>query len=174
MPDNPTTSSEFPKAYEPQPIEPRWAQAWVEQQLFRADPKAPGPVFSIVIPPPNVTGSIHIGHMLDHTQIDMLTRWHRMRGYQHALAAGHGPCRHRHAGWWSANWPSKASEPRAIGREEFERRVWEWKAQSGGTIKRQMIRLGDSCDWSREKVHARSAGSTAPCSKRSCACTTRG
>ena len=70
----------IPKAYEPQEIEQRWARTWVEQQLFRADPQAPGPVFSIVIPPPNVTGSLHIGHMLDHIEIDILTRWHRMLG----------------------------------------------------------------------------------------------
>ena len=72
---------EIAKAYEPQQIEPRWAEFWVKEELFKADPNAPGPVFSIVIPPPNVTGSLHIGHMLDHTEIDMLTRWHRMRGY---------------------------------------------------------------------------------------------
>src|SRR6267154_1915315 len=72
---------EIAKTYEPQQIEPRWADFWVREQLFRADPNAPGPVFSIVIPPPNVTGSLHIGHMLDHTEIDILTRWHRMRGY---------------------------------------------------------------------------------------------
>src|ERR1700690_400750 len=72
---------EIPKAYEPHEIEQKWARAWVEQELFRADANAPGPVFSIVIPPPNVTGSLHIGHMLQHTEIDILTRWHRMRGY---------------------------------------------------------------------------------------------
>src|SRR5258708_5684206 len=72
---------EIAKAYEPQQIEPRWAEFWVQEQLFRADPNAPGPMFSIVIPPPNVTGSLHIGHMLDHTEIDILTRRHRMRGY---------------------------------------------------------------------------------------------
>src|SRR6266446_822796 len=72
---------EIAKAYEPQQIEPRWADFWVKEALFKADANAPGPVFSIVIPPPNVTGSLHIGHMLDHTEIDILTRWHRMRGY---------------------------------------------------------------------------------------------
>ena len=72
---------EIAKAYEPQQIEPRWADFWVKEELFKADANAPGPVFSIVIPPPNVTGSLHIGHMLDHTEIDILTRWHRMRGY---------------------------------------------------------------------------------------------
>ena len=72
---------EIPKGYQPQEIEPKWAEFWVAEALFRANPDAPPPVFSIVIPPPNVTGSLHIGHMLDHTEIDILTRWHRMRGY---------------------------------------------------------------------------------------------
>src|SRR6202140_2213488 len=72
---------EIPKAWEPQQIEQRWAKYWAEEKLFRADANAPGPVFSIVIPPPNVTGSRHIGHMLDHTEIDILTRWRRMQGY---------------------------------------------------------------------------------------------
>jgi len=72
---------EIAKAYDPQQIEPRWAEFWVKDNLFRADASAPGPVFSIVIPPPNVTGSLHIGHMLEHTEIDILTRWYRMRGY---------------------------------------------------------------------------------------------
>ena len=72
---------EIPKAYEPQLIEQSWAKKWADENLFRADVNAPGPVFSIVIPPPNVTGSLHIGHMLDHTEIDILTRWRRMQGY---------------------------------------------------------------------------------------------
>src|SRR5258708_17900713 len=72
---------EIAKAYDPQQIEPRWAEFWVKVNLFRDEVNAPGPVFSIVIPPPNVTGSLHIGHMLEHTEIDILTRWFRMRGY---------------------------------------------------------------------------------------------
>ena len=72
---------EIPKGYEPQLIEQRWAKRWAEEKLFRADVDAPGPVFSIVIPPPNITGSLHIGHMLNHTEIDIVTRWRRMRGY---------------------------------------------------------------------------------------------
>src|SRR6202044_3922256 len=80
---------EIPKAYEPQEIEERWAKAWYDENLFRAEnsgnPNVAGlaqPRFSIALPPPNVTGSIHIGHMLEHTQIDMLVRWHRMRGHR--------------------------------------------------------------------------------------------
>ncbi len=142
---------EIPKAYEPQAIEQRWARTWVDQALFRADVNAPGPVFSIVIPPPNVTGSIHIGHMLEHTQIDLLVRWNRMRGFNTLWLPGMD-----HAGIATQvvverELAKQGLKRQDIGREEFERRVWEWKAQSGGTIKQQMIRLGASCDWSRER-----------------------
>ena len=73
---------EIPKAYEPQEIEERWAKAWFDEKLFRAENSGDGPAFSIALPPPNITGSIHIGHLLEHTQIDMLVRWHRMRGHR--------------------------------------------------------------------------------------------
>jgi valyl-tRNA synthetase len=143
--------NEFPKAYDPRLIEPRWANEWVEKQLFRAGPKGPDKTFSIVIPPPNVTGSIHIGHMLEHTEIDVLTRWHRMRGFRTLWLPGMD-----HAGIATQVMVERELAKQnltreEIGREEFERRVWEWKARSGGTIKRQMIRLGASCDWSRER-----------------------
>ena len=71
---------EIPKAYEPQEIEERWAKSWFDQKLFRAEAQPGDKIFSIALPPPNVTGSIHIGHMLEHTQIDILVRWHRMLG----------------------------------------------------------------------------------------------
>jgi valyl-tRNA synthetase len=142
---------EIPKAYEPQEIEHRWAQQWYERKLYAAGPKGSGPTFSIAIPPPNVTGSIHIGHMLEHTQIDILVRWHRMRGYRTLWLPGSD-----HAGIATQvvverELAKKGLKRVELGREEFERRVWEWKAESGGTIKQQMIRLGDSCDWSRER-----------------------
>jgi len=148
---NASMTSEFAKAYEPQLIEPRWAQAWLEQRIFEAGPDSSGAVFSIVIPPPNVTGFIHIGHMLEHTQIDALTRWHRMRGERTLWLPGMD-----HAGISTQvvverELAKQSLTRKALGREEFERRVWEWKAHSGGTIRQQMIRLGDSCDWSREK-----------------------
>ncbi len=142
---------EIAKAYEPQQIEPRWAEFWVKEQLFRADVNAPGPVFSIVIPPPNVTGSLHIGHMLDHTEIDILTRWHRMRGYNTLYLPGTD-----HAGISTQRvvvrqLAEQGINYRDLGREEFVRRVWKWKEESGGTIQRQMREIGESCDWSREK-----------------------
>ena len=142
---------EIAKTYEPQQIEPRWAEFWVREQLFRADPNAPGPVFSIVIPPPNVTGSLHIGHMLDHTEIDILTRWHRMRGYNTLYLPGMD-----HAGISTQRvvvreLAKQGIDYRTLGREEFVRRVWKWKEESGGQITRQMKQIGESCDWSREK-----------------------
>ena len=142
---------EIAKNYEPQQIEARWAEFWVREQLFRADPNAAGPVFSIVIPPPNVTGSLHIGHMLDHTEIDILTRWHRMRGYNTLYLPGMD-----HAGISTQRvvvreLAAQGIDYRTLGREEFIRRVWKWKEESGGTITRQMKQIGESCDWSRER-----------------------
>ena len=149
---------EIPKAYEPQEIEERWAKAWYDENLFRAEnsgnPNVAGlaqPRFSIALPPPNVTGSIHIGHMLEHTQIDMLVRWHRMRGERTLWLPGMD-----HAGIATQfvverMLATEGVKRQDLGREEFERRVWKWKAESGGVIKQQMIRLGASCDWTREK-----------------------
>jgi valyl-tRNA synthetase len=142
---------EIPKAYEPQLIEKRWAERWVETGLFRAEESREGPVFCIVIPPPNVTGYIHIGHMLEHVQIDVLTRWHRMLGHRTLWLPGMD-----HAGISTQvvverELAKENLTRKQLGRQEFERRAWEWKASSGGAIKKQMIRLGDSCDWSREK-----------------------
>jgi valyl-tRNA synthetase len=142
---------EIAKAYEPQQIEPRWAEYWVKEELFRADPNAPGPVFSIVIPPPNVTGSLHIGHMLEHTEIDILTRWHRMRGYNTLYLPGTD-----HAGISTQRVVVKQLMDEGIdyhklGREEFEKRVWRWKEEAGSQITEQMRAIGESCDWSRER-----------------------
>jgi valyl-tRNA synthetase len=142
---------EIAKAYEPQQIEPRWAKFWVEEALFRADVDAPGPVFSIVIPPPNVTGSLHIGHMLEHTEIDILTRWHRMRGYNTLYLPGTD-----HAGISTQrvvvkNLADQGIDYKKLGREEFEARVWKWKEEAGGQIVEQMKGIGESCDWSRER-----------------------
>jgi len=144
---------EIPKAYEPQEIEERWAKAWFDEKLFRAENSGDGSgrTFSIALPPPNVTGSIHIGHMLEHTQIDVLVRWHRMRGERTLWLPGMD-----HAGIATQFVVERmlardGIKRQDLGREEFERRVWKWKAESGGVIKQQMIRLGASCDWTRER-----------------------
>ena len=142
---------EIPKAYEPQEIEERCAKAWFDENLYRAENSHDGPTFSIVLPPPNVTGSIHIGHMLEHTQIDIVVRWHRMLGDRTLWVPGMD-----HAGIATQfvverTLAKEGIKRQDLGREEFERRVWKWKAESGGAIKQQMIRLGASCDWSRER-----------------------
>jgi valyl-tRNA synthetase len=144
---------EIPKAYEPQEIEQRWAKAWFDGNLFRAENSRgdSGRTFSIALPPPNVTGSIHIGHMLEHTLIDVVVRWHRMRGDRTLWLPGMD-----HAGIATQfvverMLAKEGIKRQNLGREEFERRVWKWKAESGGVIKGQMIRLGASCDWTRER-----------------------
>jgi valyl-tRNA synthetase len=139
------------KVYEPQRFEPHWAQWWIDSGIFRANARSAGRVFSLVIPPPNVTGSLHIGHMLEHTEIDVTIRWHRMLGDNTLWLPGTD-----HAGIATQmvvarQLAEKGINYRELGREEFEKRVWEWKAESGDTIKRQMVRLGASCDWSRER-----------------------
>jgi valyl-tRNA synthetase len=142
---------EIAKAYDPQQIEGRWAEFWVKDNLFRADVHAPGPVFSIVIPPPNVTGSLHLGHMLEHTEIDILTRWHRMRGYNTLYLPGTD-----HAGISTQRVVVKYLMDQDIdyhklGRAEFEKQVWKWKEEAGNQITQQMKGIGESCDWSRER-----------------------
>ncbi|MEO8592444.1 MAG: valine--tRNA ligase [Candidatus Solibacter sp.] len=139
------------KVYEPQRFEPHWAQWWINSNIFRASPENPGRVFSLVIPPPNVTGVLHIGHMLEHTEIDVTVRWHRMLGDNTLWLPGTD-----HAGIATQMVVARQLKEegvnyRDLGREKFEERVWQWKGQSGDTIKRQMIRLGASCDWSRER-----------------------
>jgi len=142
-------------AYEPQRFEPHWAEWWIRSGIFHAAGKNSGaasrPVFSLVIPPPNVTGSLHIGHMLEHTEIDVTIRWHRMLGENTLWLPGTD-----HAGIATQmvverHLAEQGILRRDLGREKFEERVWQWKAQYGDTIKRQMIRLGASCDWSRER-----------------------
>jgi valyl-tRNA synthetase len=142
---------EIEKVYEPQRFEPHWAQWWIDSGIFQAHADSPAPMFSIVIPPPNVTGSLHMGHMLDHTEIDITTRWHRMRGFNTLWLPGTD-----HAGIATQmvverELAKEGLSRLGLGREEFERRVWAWKEQYGDRIKRQMIRMGTSCDWSRER-----------------------
>ncbi len=142
---------ELNKTYEPQEIEPRWAELWINRAWYRAALDSARPTWSLVIPPPNVTGSLHMGHMLEHTEIDALARWRRMSGDNVLWLPGTD-----HAGIATQmvverELAKQGLERRALGREEFLKHVWAWKEQSGGTIQRQMKRLGASCDWSRER-----------------------
>ena len=146
-------SHDLPKAYDPTAIEDRWAEYWVREQLFdvatpNGAPKAPP--FTILLPPPNVTGRLHMGHMLNQTEMDILTRWRRMSGDLTLWLPGTD-----HAGIATQMMVEKqlASEKTSrqeLGREAFIERVWQWKQHYGGAILDQMKRLGASVDWSRE------------------------
>jgi len=142
---------ELPKTYDPRTVEEPTYQRWLDEGLFRADARSGKPRWSMALPPPNVTGSLHIGHALDHTFQDYLARFHRMRGYEVLWLPGMD-----HAGIATQNVVERelAKEGKTrfdLGRDAFVERVWSWKAESGGRILGQMRRLGDSVDWSRER-----------------------
>src|ERR1700751_5410993 len=128
-------SRELPKSYEPGAIEARWAEYWAKENLFAVPPPLPGdtrPVFAMLLPPPNVTGRLHMGHMLNHTQMDIMARWHRMRGFATEWLPGTD-----HAGiatqmMVERQLASEGKQRRQMGREAFVERVWEWKRHYGG------------------------------------------
>src|SRR5579859_6893650 len=145
----------LPKAYDPSVIEQRWADYWVTEHLFDvATPEAgteqATKKFTQLLPPPNVTGRLHIGHMLNQTEMDILTRWHRMLGDTALWVPGTD-----HAGiatqmMVERQLKAEGTSRQALGREAFEARVWQWKQLYGGAILDQMKRLGSTVDWSRE------------------------
>jgi valyl-tRNA synthetase len=137
------------KVYEPQRFEPHWANWWVESGIFHADAHPGQPYFSLVIPPPNVTGVLHIGHMFEHTIIDAQVRWQRMLGVNTLWLPGTD-----HAGistqiMVERQLAEEGLTKHDVGREKFLERAWAWKEQFGGQILEQMKRVGDSVDWSR-------------------------
>ncbi len=141
---------ELPKAYEAKAIEAKWYTFWEEGHYFRADPLSKKPPYSIVIPPPNVTGVLHMGHALVNTLQDILIRWKRMSGYEALWIAGTD-----HAGIATQTVVERhlmatvGKRRSDYGREEFLKLVWEWKERSEKTILSQLRKLGCSCDWSR-------------------------
>jgi valyl-tRNA synthetase len=144
-------SEELAKAYQPHDIESRWYRAWEDGGSFGASPDPDREPFTIVIPPPNVTGALHMGHALDHTVQDFLIRRARMQGFETLWLPGMD-----HAGIATQNvlerlLKQEGTDRHELGREKFIERVWQWKEQYGGRIVGQMRRLGDSCDWSRER-----------------------
>ncbi len=145
------SGKQLEKTYEPKQVEDRWYRHWIGQGYFHAPLTHPGQPYTIVIPPPNVTGSLHIGHALNNTIQDILIRWRRMQGRNALWVPGMD-----HAGIATQNvverqLVAEGSSREQVGREQFVERVWKWKAQSGGTIIQQLKRLGASCDWSRER-----------------------
>ncbi len=147
-----STSMELAKSFEPAAIEARWYPEWEKNGYFKAgDDPAKSGNYCILLPPPNVTGTLHMGHAFQHTLMDALTRYHRMRGNNTLWQPGTD-----HAGIATQIVVERQLEAQKasrhdLGRDKFIERVWQWKEESGSTITRQMRRLGSSCDWERER-----------------------
>jgi valyl-tRNA synthetase len=153
----PSSDNNLPKAYDPSSIEQRWADYWVRERLFEVPTPEPGSPsanpaanFTMLLPPPNVTGYLHMGHMFEHTESDILMRWHRMLGDTALWVPGTD-----HAGIATQMLVERqlkveGTDRKTLGREAFTERVWAWKRQYGSAITDQMRRLGASVDWSRE------------------------
>ncbi len=142
---------EIAKSYEPKEVEQKWYTLWEERGYFRADEESTNPPFSIAMPPPNVTGSLHMGHALNMTLQDILTRWERMKGSNVLWLPGTD-----HAGIATQNvverqLAEQGKKRTDLGREEFERVVWQWKETAETNILSQIRKLGCSCDWSRQR-----------------------
>ena len=141
---------DLPKSFEPADIERRWYPFWESKGYFAATYDTSRPAFCVQLPPPNVTGTLHMGHAFNQTIMDALTRYHRMRGFNTLWLPGTD-----HAGIATQivverQLEAQGESRRDLGRAAFNEKVWTWKEQSGSTITRQMRRLGDSCDWGRE------------------------
>ena len=141
---------DLPKSFEPADIERRWYPFWESKGWFAATYDTSRPAFCVQLPPPNVTGTLHMGHAFNQTIMDALTRYHRMRGFNTLWLPGTD-----HAGIATQivverQLEAQGESRRDLGRAAFNEKVWTWKEQSGSTITRQMRRLGDSCDWERE------------------------
>lgn len=142
---------QLPKGYEPAQVEEDLYRFWIDKKLFQADVEAQGPPFCMVIPPPNVTGTLHMGHALNTTLQDILWRFYKMKGYNVLWVPGTD-----HAGIATQNvvermLAQEGIDRHQLGREGFIEKVWEWRAKYGGIIINQLKRLGAACDWSRER-----------------------
>ncbi|ROQ68957.1 valyl-tRNA synthetase [Streptomyces sp. 840.1] len=147
----PASNPELPTQYTPAEVEGKLYERWVERGYFEADENSDKPPYSIVIPPPNVTGSLHLGHAFEHTLIDALVRRKRMQGFEALYQPGMD-----HAGIATQNVVERelgkeGKSRHDLGREAFVERVWQWKDESGGQISGQMRRLGEGVAWSRER-----------------------
>ncbi|MBN1912932.1 MAG: class I tRNA ligase family protein, partial [Candidatus Omnitrophica bacterium] len=143
--------NEIPSRYDPKEVEDKWYKFWEDNNLFSAKACSSKNPFSIVIPPPNVTGILHMGHALNNTIQDILVRYHRAKGDESLWMPGTD-----HAGIATQNVVEKSLAKQGIsrkdlGREKFVEKVWQWKEQYGSTIIRQLKKLGASCDWARTR-----------------------
>jgi valyl-tRNA synthetase len=143
----PTLSSQ----YEPKDTEAKWQKAWEEDRVFKADPNHPGEPYCIVIPPPNVTGSLHMGHAFESSLIDTLVRYHRAIGRNTLWLPGTDHASIAVSTILDNQLKAEGKSRYELGREQYLERAWKWKEESGGTIVNQLRRLGVSVDWSRER-----------------------
>ncbi|MDT9177220.1 MAG: valine--tRNA ligase [Limnospira sp. PMC 1291.21] len=137
--------------YDPFSTEAKWQQYWEQKQVFKADPNHPGEPYCIMIPPPNVTGSLHMGHAFNNSLIDALIRYHRMRGYNTLYLPGTDHASIAVQTILERQLREEGKTRYDLGRDKFLDRAWQWKQESGGTIVNQLRRLGVSCDWTRER-----------------------
>jgi valyl-tRNA synthetase len=141
----------LPSLYDPFTTEAKWQKFWEDNQVYQADPDRGGEPYCIVIPPPNVTGSLHMGHAFDNTLIDSLIRYHRMKGYNTLYLPGTDHSGIAVQAILEKQLKAEGKTRYDLGRQKFLERAWQWKAESGGTIVNQLRRLGVSVDWSRER-----------------------
>ena len=144
-------TTNLPSVYEPFSTEAKWQKFWEEKLLYKADPSKSGEPYSIMIPPPNVTGKLHMGHAFDNTLIDCLVRYHRMKGDNALYLPGTDHASIAVQTIIEKQLKEEGKTRYDLGREKFLERAWEWKAESGGTIVNQLRRLGVSVDWTRER-----------------------
>ena len=151
MAENQELGNNIPKVYDPQSFEKKWYQYWEENKFFHAEADKSKKPYSMVIPPPNVTGQLHMGHALDNTLQDILIRYHRMQGFNTVWVPG---CDHAGIATQAkveGALREEGTNRYALGREKFLERVWDWKEQYGSRIMYQLRTLGSSCDWDRER-----------------------
>ena len=144
-------SKELAKAYEPHEVEDRIYDFWLKEKFFHATPDPDKKPYTIVIPPPNITGQLHMGHALDDTLQDILIRWRRMQGYSALWLPGTDHASIATEAKIVEAMKAEGVSKEELGREEFLKRAWDWKEKYGGTIISQLKKLGCSCDWDRER-----------------------
>ncbi len=146
-----STIPNLPSQYDPTATEAKWQEYWESQHIFKADPNHSGEPYCIVIPPPNITGRLHMGHAFNNTLIDVLTRYHRMRGRNSLYLPGTDHASIATQTILEKQLREEGKTRDDLGREKFLERAWQWKAESGGAIVNQLRRLGVSVDWTRER-----------------------
>ena len=144
-------SSTLSKQYDPTEVEPRWLRTWLANGYFHADETSPTVPYAITLPPPNITGSLHMGHALSSTLQDILIRWKRMQGFDALWVPGSDHASIATEAKVVAKLKQEGIDKNELTREEFLEHAWEWTHKHGGIILEQLKKLGASCDWERTK-----------------------